>query len=103
MRKIWVDHTDQWRKSYRENKVKESEYVKLFIYNVPVSYSEHDLYKHLFSTNIEVSDIRQVSHSDARRKSFVVTVHKSICNAISNDDVFSYLRIGVREYIARRF
>ena len=43
---------DQWKKSYRENKAKESEYAKLFIYNVPVSYSEHDLYISIYSQRI---------------------------------------------------
>ena len=93
---------EQWKKAYRENKYKESDHKNLFIYNVPVKYSLDDLYDHLCYMNIDILNIRQSSHLEARRKSFVVTVHKSLCNAIIHDDTLAYMKIGVREYIDKR-
>ena len=77
--------------------------IKLSIFNVPVMYTEDDLYDHFCSTNIDIVNLRQTSHLEARRKSFVVTVHRSMCKAIINNDILSYLRIGVREYEERRY
>ena len=89
------------KKKLRNNRAKESDEIKLFIYNVPVKYTSDDIYNHLCTININVLDLSQISHSEARKKSFVVTVLKSECNVIASDETLDYLRIGVRENVHR--
>ena len=68
-------HTrDQLRKMKYVNKQREAENSKLFIYNVSKRYTVDDIYHHLMGNDIKVMDLWHCSHSDARRRSFVILV-----------------------------
>ena len=92
---------EHWKKMQYKIRNRESEFVRLFISNVPKIYSVDDVYNHFMEQEVKIVDLWQSSHVDARRKSFVVKVSRNEVENVINDKVLEGLRIGVREYSNR--
>ena len=73
----------------------------LFVYNVPSIYTADDTYDHFDYLDINVKDLWQSSHPDARRKSFVVTIPRDEVNYVVEDETMKRLNIRIREYSER--
>ena len=84
---------DQVKRMQYKNKVTESHYIRIFVYNVPHKYNVDDVYDHFSNLDINVVDLWQSSHPDARRKSFGVKM--------PSDEIMENLNIRVREYNER--
>ena len=96
-------HTrEQLRKIKYVNKQKLAEQSKLFIYNVSKKYTVDDIYYHLIETDINVIDLWQSSHRDARKKSFIVLIQNIDTKTIKSDRVLANLGIKVRDYEERK-
>ena len=86
------------QKKHRNN---ESQFIRLFIFNVSKKCTVDEVYEHFENQEINIVDLWQSSHVDARRKSFVVKVSKNVVDKVMNDRILAELDIGVREYIDR--
>lgn len=74
---------------------------KIFIYNVPNHDTEEDIRGFLSEKRVTVKNLKQVSHIDARRKSFVITVNGQQGNGLLNRHFWPE-GIRVRQYQDRR-
>ena len=89
-------HTrDQLRRMKYVNKQKEAEQSKLFIYNVSKRYTIDDIYHHFTEQDVKVLDLWQSSHTDARRRSFVILVPHLEIEFVKKDEVLESLGRGV--------
>ena len=82
-------------------KISEANSIRLFVYNVPKRFSVDDIYGHISYLGIDVKDLWQSSHRDARRKSFVVKIPRDKARFFSEDETIERLNIRVREYNER--
>ena len=85
------------RMQYKQKK-EESNSIRIFIYNVPKKFTEEHVYYHFAGQEVNVLDLWQSSHADARKKSFVIKVSKNQADIIMNDRILEDLYIGAREY-----
>ena len=58
---------------------------KIFVYNVPVHNTVSEVKDYLKDAKIYFIDVSQVSHPDARRKSFSITVKQQYCKNMLNE------------------
>ena len=86
------------RRMQYKQKQKESQLIRLFIYNVHKKFNVDHVYDHFVEQNVKIVDLWQSSHVDARKKSFVIEVSRNEAHIISNDTILDELYIGVREY-----
>lgn len=70
---------------------------KIFIFNVPQQDTEVDVRQHLTESSISVNDLCQVSHPEARRKSFVVNVKSQLAKRLLSPSFWPG-QVRVREY-----
>ena len=92
---------DQRKKMQYKNKVKEHNNISLFVYYVPRIYTVDDTFDHFDNLDINVKDLWQSSHPDARRKSFVVTIPRDEVKYVVEDETMKRLNIRIREYSER--
>ena len=83
------------------NKLNESNTVRLFVYNVPREYTVDNVYRHFNYLDIDVKDLWQRSHPDARKKSFVVKLTRDKVRYVLEDEIMDRLNIRIREYNER--
>ena len=81
-----------------DNKQRKSEQSKLFLYNVPKKYTVDDIYHYFIEMEIDVIDLWQSSHKDARRKSFVALFKNIDIADVKSDRTLGDLGIKVRDY-----
>ena len=70
---------------------------KIFVYNVPMKNTNEDIKTHLIGHGVQVHEVKQRSHHDARRKSFVVTVAEKDSAKVFNECMWPG-PIKMREY-----
>ena len=92
---------DQKKRMQYKNRISEANSIRLFVYNVPKRFSVDDIYGHIRYLGIDVKDLWQSSHRDARRKSFVVKIPRDKARFFSEDETIERLNIRVREYKER--
>ena len=92
---------DQMRRMKYNNKIIESNYVRLFVYNIPNMYTVDGVYDLFSKIGIDVKDLWQNSHPDARRKSFVVKMPRGEVTYVVEDETLERMNIRVREYNER--
>ena len=92
------EHFKKVQNKLRKN---DSQLIRLFIYNVPKKFSVDEVYDHLANQEINIIDLWQSSHVNARRKSFVVKVPRNVADMVMQDRILEELDIGVREYTDR--
>ena len=89
---------DQMRRLHYKNKIAESSLMRLFVFNVPNKYNVDNVYYHFTDLGVNVKDVSQRSHPDARKKSFVVKMPKDEINYVLDDEIMESLNIRLREY-----
>lgn len=92
---------EHYKKMQNKQRNTESQFVRLFIFNVPKKCSVDEVYDHFVQQEINIVDLWQSSHVDSRKKSFVVKVSKNVANIVMNDKILAELDIGIREYTGR--
>ena len=63
---------DQIKIMQYKNKLNETNFIRIFIYNVPNKFNVDDIYEHFSYQDVSVKDLWKCSHPDARRQSFVI-------------------------------
>lgn len=79
-----------------------AEQSKLFIFNVSYKYSVDDIYYYFIENGINVIDLWQSSHKDARKRSFVILLQNEDTKIVKNLKVLGNLGIRVRDYEERK-
>ena len=92
---------DQRKRMHYKSKLNESNTVRLFVYNVPREYTVDNVYGHFNYLDIDVKDLWQRSHPDARKKSFVVKIPRDEVRYVLEDETMDRLNIRIREYNER--
>ena len=69
---------NQRKRMHYKNKLNESNTVRLFVYNVPREYTVDNVYRHFNYLDIDVKDLWQRLHPDARKKSFVTILPNNV-------------------------